>query len=437
MTSSIEAHENAHVASTRSVVPTVTTLNLLVLAAVVLTSSLIVLTLVAGGVVTKHRRVADAIVDQSTPLVLGAQDLYISLAAADAMASTAFLQAGRESPELRQQYRQHLAEAGLSLALIAGELDPPPSVQPAIETIARELPRYAGLVETARTNSRLQFPVGAAYLRDASDLMRVTLLPAATSAYEEAARDLDDEYRSGASRTPLVVLLATAVGVIAVLIATQLLVTQRTRRLLNPGLIGATALVVVVAVTSLVLLASQHDSLANSRTKGADPLLVTSTSRILVLRSLSDENLDLIERGTEPLHMDDFAAIVDSLGGSAGDSGLIADVVESDKPAIGTNQAIELAYADYLAIHDDVRELSDAGSFDEAIDVAVSGQAAAAARLDAALDDNVTAARIHLDREAEVARSTLERLLPVVLVLPGLAAVFAIAGIRRRIREYR
>ena len=57
----------------------------------------------------------------------------------------------------------------------------------AAERLGSELPIYADLVEAARTNSRLELLVGAAYLRDASELMRTEILPAATAIYEDAA----------------------------------------------------------------------------------------------------------------------------------------------------------------------------------------------------------------------------------------------------------
>ena len=102
---------------------------------------------------------------------------------------------------------------------------------------------YAGQVESARTNNRLDHPLGAAYLRRASDSMRNSMLPAATSIYEEAARRLYDAYDEGTSARHRVTVLAVGGTVLVLLVAAQVLVALRTRRVLNLGLVGATVII--------------------------------------------------------------------------------------------------------------------------------------------------------------------------------------------------
>ena len=99
------------------------------------------------------------------------------------------------------------------------------------------------------------------------------------------------------------------VVVIALIVAAHLFVTVRTRRLLNAGLIGAAFVVLAVCTLTWVGLRSQRDALTRSQHEGSDPLLELSTARILALRSMSDENLDLIERGTDKADMEDFEAV--------------------------------------------------------------------------------------------------------------------------------
>ena len=129
---------------------------------------------------------------------------------------------GSNRPSCRARYRDDIAAAGENLALIAGQPNLSESAGPAIATIAQQLPVYTGLVESARTNSRLDFPVGAAYLRRASDLMRTSILPAATSVYDDAARHLYRGYRSGTSRMAGVGVLVAAGVLVVLLLATQL-----------------------------------------------------------------------------------------------------------------------------------------------------------------------------------------------------------------------
>ncbi len=73
-----------------------------------------------------------------------------------------------------------------------------------------------------------------------------------------------------------------------------------------------------------------------------------STARILTLRSLSDDNLDLIERGDE--NQEDFEQRIDSIGLGPRDG--LLDVADPHP-----TPSLERGYDDYLAAHDEVRRL--------------------------------------------------------------------------------
>lgn len=426
----------ARVRATRA---TLATPDLYRLISAIIAFVLIAAAAVSVGVVLSHRRSVDAILERSAPLVESAQDLYVALAAADAAASTGLLQPGAESPELRAEYHEHLDAAGRHVVAIAAQQDLSPSTQASVETIAAGLQTYAGLVELARANNLQGFPVGTAYLRDASDLMRDSILPAANEVYAAAAHDLDDHYRNGTSRTLMVAALLIAGVAFVLLVGAQVLVAVRSRRWLNPGLVGATLLIVALAGVMATQLESQRASLASSRATGSDPLLYASTSRILLLRSRSDENLYLIERLTESPHAGDFDLAVAGLGEVNGASGGSIDGVIASPTAEETHTAslISDGYVRYLQLHDAVRSEAEQVSFDSAADLAMSDAAAAADQLDGALDANVAAARTNLDAGAEEANDRLRALLFVALTVPLVGAAAAVIGIERRVREYR
>ena len=302
--------------------------------------------------------------------------------------------------------------------------------------ITQELPVYAGQVESARTNNRLDHPLGAAYLRRASDSMRNSMLPAATSIYEEAARRLYDAYDEGTSTRHRVTVLAVGGTVLVLLVAAQVLVALRTRRVLNLGLVGATVIVAALGAWALLALDAQEQALSRSQREGSDQLIVLSTARILALRSLSDENLHLIERGTDPAHREDFELVTAHVGGT---DGLLDDATELAERT-GSTAAIERIrglWDDYLAVNDRVRQLDDAGTYLPAVAVAVTDEAGAAARLDAALDAEIDAARDRLDAGAAAAGGHVRWLTVSVLAAIALAAVLVVVGIWVRMKEYR
>ena len=164
------------------------------LAAAVLVVGLAVLGLVGVQVALDRADAVTAVTDDATPMLVGAEELYVALADADAAASSAFLGA-LEPRDLRAKYRTRIAEANAWLTKIAAEPDLSVASSAAVTRIAETLPAYTGEIEAARANDRWGFPVGAAHLRQASNDMVATILPAATSVYEDAARQLYDALR--------------------------------------------------------------------------------------------------------------------------------------------------------------------------------------------------------------------------------------------------
>jgi hypothetical protein len=407
-------------------------------AAVLLTT--VLFGVVAVGAARLRQDAADTVGLDATPLLVGAEELYVALADADATGSTAFLAAGAESPALHARYLADIDRAGRRLVAIAAQDGLSADARDAVAELAVQLPRYARLVEAARVNNRLEHPVGAAYLGWASDLMTDEMLPAASGIYEEAARRLDDGYRRGTSGAPVVGVLVAAVLALALLVAVQLFVARRTRRLLNVGLVGATVLVVALLGWALASFSAQQEALTRSERDGSDLLLALSTMRILALRSLSDENLYLIERGTAAAYRDDFDEVTASI------TGPLMEQARSSAPDDATRveiRRIEGHHGQFVSVHDRVRRLFDADGDTEpddyvtAVDIAVTDLTAAATTVDEALATEITAARTRLDDGAADARHGL-RALPLVLLIGVVTAtVAALAGVQLRAREYR
>jgi hypothetical protein len=367
------------------------------------------------------------------------ESLYVALADADAVASSGFLLAGLETRERRSRYDADIQQAGQQLAAISANSELSATDRAAVARISEQLVVYSDLIATARANSRLGHPVGAAYQRDASDVMQHQLLPAAQSLYAGAARQLDEGQRAGTSRDLQVVLIAVTVAVVLLLVLVQVFVSVRTRRLLNIGLAAATALAIGLCVTTIVKLEAQREALVRAQSEGSDPMLVLSTARILALRSLNDENLDLIERGTETTHIADFDAVTASIGDREATSGVLgtASAHAVDDAARARIDSIVGLYAAYLDVHARVRELTDKDEYDLATDVAVGDQAEAAAALDGALADEIERSRSMFERHADTASLRVNQLPLTVLVIVVVAIAFAIGGMWPRLREYR
>jgi hypothetical protein len=229
-------------------------------AAVLLVLVLAVLAIVGVRSATDRRRATDAIATADGHLLADAEELYVALADADAAASTSFLRTGQEPPALRTRYAEDLERAGARLSTIA-ERTVDAGAREQLGQLVTWLARYHGLVELARANDRLGFPVGGAYQRQASDLMRDDVLPAATELYDDAARQLDDHRARATSRGTIVPVLAAGAVALLALLAVQAYLTWRTKRIVNVLLVLATAVIVAHVVGFAAVAATQDDHL--------------------------------------------------------------------------------------------------------------------------------------------------------------------------------
>src|SRR6266516_930211 len=215
---------------------------------------LVALSLLWGAVAAWSVAQADsAATDMATasePLSVDAQQIYRSLSDADATATTAFLAGGVAPRAARLRYAADLARVATDLQAATAAAGSP-AVRSRLSVLSVNLPVYAGEVETARANNRLGLPLGAAYLREASTLMRATMLPAARDVYTMENAHLAAVGRQ-ATRLPLALALLVAAAILGyVLYWAQRWLLHRTHRRLNPGLVVAS----VAGVVSLVWLA--------------------------------------------------------------------------------------------------------------------------------------------------------------------------------------
>ncbi|HSA52297.1 MAG TPA: hypothetical protein VLH10_19595, partial [Yinghuangia sp.] len=174
---------------------------------------------------------ADRLVSDSGPLSQDAAEIYRSLADADTTAAGGFLLAANEPAAVRERYEQDLATAGELLTRAAARAAASSETQRSIAALTRQLPVYAGLVETARANNRQGLPLGGAYLRYASDLMQNTMLPDAQrlvdSEAQRLAADFDDAEAYPWAATGL------AVVALGALVWCQTMLFRRTHRIFN------------------------------------------------------------------------------------------------------------------------------------------------------------------------------------------------------------
>jgi hypothetical protein len=156
---------------------------------------------VAAWVVSQRTAGADDVVSTSETLSLDGQQIYRALSDADATAASAFLSSGLEPINGTARYRGDIAQAAAHLYSATAAAGHSPAARD-LATLSAGLPVYTGEVQTARADNRLGLPLGAAYLQEASKLMRGTLLPAARSVSAQADAQLASGQATGPAALP-------------------------------------------------------------------------------------------------------------------------------------------------------------------------------------------------------------------------------------------
>lgn len=271
----------------------------------------------AAWVVSQRASGAGAVVSTSEPVSLDGQQIYRALSDADATAATAFLSGGLEPIAVRHRYLADIAQAASRLeaaTAIAGH-----SVAARdLAVLSAALPVYTGEVETARADNRLGLPLGAAYLREASSLMRGTLLPAARDVSAQADAQLAADSGRATGLPLAVLLLASAVLVGLVFYGAQRWLSRRTHRVLNAGLLAACAAGALSLVWLIVALGVARAELLQARDHGSLPVAALARADIAALQARTDEGLTLIDNDGDDAFQADFIATARRLGPSAG-----------------------------------------------------------------------------------------------------------------------
>lgn len=406
--------------------------------------ALVLLGLAAGAsaVVSVQDRAAlvDEVTTRSGPLVVAAQDLYRYLSDADATAASAFLTDGPEPPELRERYETDIAQAGAALATVSSGVNEGPAAA-AVAMLSIQLPIYTGLVETARAYNRQGLPVGAAYLREASGVMRERLLPAAEELFQAVSEQLDDARDSAAAFPWLAVLLGTLA--VASLLVAQLRLLQRTNRMFNIGLLVASVAALAALLWLVISWASASGHLSAGDRDGSAQVAILSEARIAALQARSDEAHTLVARGAGVIYEEHYQEVMATLSGTSDAQGLLARAKgwATDEEAEAAVDAAIAGVGTWQEVHAELRRLDDEGDHAAAVALAIDAEQDSAGsafrRVDEALGAGIAHGSERFGREAARAGDALGGSGVGLAMLTLVLLVGVVGGIQQRLAEYR
>jgi hypothetical protein len=398
-----------------------TTPGLIVVIAVAVAALCIVAGVASAAAINGRIAEQKAVLNHSEPFAYAAQNLYAAASAADAAAATAFLSGGNQTPLMRARYQQALTSAASALAdATAGA--PDAETRKALAEVSAQLATYAGLVEAARANNAQGFPIGSAYLREASSSMQTKVLPGAEKVYAADLARVEQAQRRVGS-LPMVGLALLVVALAAIGTGSAIMF-KRTNRQLNLGLVAAALVVVLVMFWIVGAVRLAAGDIERGRTEGTALFAQLAEGRILAQQARTDETLQLVTRGDITASEKSFYGHIDEL-----------------KARIAPTSPETAAAVDkWVASHGMQVDAYRAGDYPAAVAQALGTDPGASGAqfgdVETSLRDAIERARATMRAHVSDAGGYLRWLPTGALVLMTAAAVAAVVGLWPRLKEF-
>jgi len=396
----------------------------------------------AAFTVNQYASAASSVVAVREPLSLDAQQIYRHLSDANDTAATAFLAGGLEPAAARQRYLADIRAAGTQIDSATAQAGTASgSVARDLQTLSADLPVYAGEVETARANNRLGFPLGAAYLREASDLMRSTLLPAANDMYAAENASLTSTSAQATGLPLVIVTIAIGLGIGFVLFRVSRWLLRRTHRVLNAGLLLAGAAAAIALVWLAIAYAGARSDLLNAQARGSAPVEALARADIAALQAHADESITLIDNGGDDTYQAAYLRQQRALGPGPGTLLTLAETAATGSQASGGATAAVRDAQSWYAAHAKLRTLDDNANHAAAVRSALGSgpndAGTAFTKLSADFGAGIAAGQAAFAASASAGADAFTGLEPGVIVAALVMAAGCAWGLSRRLAEYR
>jgi hypothetical protein len=284
-------------------------------------------------------------------------------------------------------------------------------------------------------------PAALGYYTQATNALHADLLPAAQRLRDSSRQRLDDAYTAQLITEIAGVALAVLLGggLVVLLVILQSWLTRRFRRVLNPALLTATLLTVVLTLGACFVFVSEGQQLRSARSGSLLPYLALSHAQAVSYDAAADTSRYLIS-GNLPYYKQDFARKSACLttGGACSTEG---DPVDGGLAGVSGDDQVRDRWQAYQRDHEKIVALADGGKPADAID-ALTGIRRGDASFDFSYYDDavsrIAAARKQAFDDSLVAANHRVRGWTVIpIVAMGLVMVLAVLGVRRRLGEYR
>ncbi|MGI5282604.1 hypothetical protein ACQEVF_04670 [Nonomuraea polychroma] len=395
------------------------------------------------------------------PQVVATAGLYLALSDMDAQVAN-ILVMGNGWANLRQkamgQYEQRRSEANQAL-LKAFELSGDNLAERrTVQSVLDGLGRYERLAGQALIlDKRANHPPGpppeevVAIYRQATDLMRMVLLPQAYNLTLETGTIVRRTYDEKAVMVPLLRVAVVLSGLLAVccLIWLQAFLAKRFRRVFGPALMVATVTTAVALIAGAGALARDQEALRHAKAAGFDPVLALTRARAIGDSMQGDQSRYLLDKERadtyEHTYLDKAQTILYTPAGNLTSyQGIVARDSSASflgllGPELVGKQGEEVlgAYRGFQAADRTYRDLVAKGRIAEAVPARLGPVTEAFAAYDRSLEALIDQHHDEFERAITMGESTLDNLWRLEEVAMGTIALLVIAGVWPRLKEYR
>jgi len=413
--------------------------------------------------VARNDSTVETVGSEATRGITAAQALKLNLAELDEIVVRNLLEAvPLEASGFPDAYNDKRAEVHDNLLIAAASTLEGDAYRQPLVNIEYALAHYHALVRDAFAAVEQGDAARATELYDdASEVMDETLLAEADFVDKANTYVLNDSYDRQKARSASTnrLMVASWIVLLAFLVAIQVLLLRRFRRLLNVALAAATLIAVAGGAYTLVQLGSSSSALTKAREDAFDEVHVLARARATMVSARAAEGHLILSLGNSDSMGDarsDFEANAQLLYrlegqepagteavGPLARAGRVPDEASGYLPTVATTEregprgpareAVR-AFGTFLAADAGLRHLVDGGDIGPAIALYNSGQGFT--EMAAAIDDAQTSGQATFDEHAAAAAAASDPVDEVTLVVAGAVLVLVLLGLFQRLREY-
>ncbi|HMD61472.1 MAG TPA: hypothetical protein VKG78_08580, partial [Opitutaceae bacterium] len=264
--------------------------------------------LAVGAGVRGHRQGMQTIGKDSAPSIIAAQRIRSSLADMHANVANGLIGKPGEHQEAARLYEVRRLEVTDGLLAAAGNITYGDAERIPIKTLIQELGHYEELVAQARILHERGDPGFLPNHREADRVMHTTLLPAADGLdnANRAALDLGYATQRASSWRAMAWVALTGTALIGALVATQVFLYRRMRRVLNPPLVAATALSAGFLVCTFAAYGTETHLLKVAKQDAFESIHALWHARAFAYEANGDESRWLLDRSQAAVYETSF-----------------------------------------------------------------------------------------------------------------------------------